>query len=80
MDFSFALRFFAVMLTLICIALISLAVSLTTRREPHPHPLVASVAAVPHARWPAVLTGAGVALLLVSFAMLAAAGCAVLAR
>ncbi|MFC0693176.1 hypothetical protein [Paraburkholderia humisilvae] len=86
MDLSFALRFFTVMLILICIALIALAIPLaapaSTRRAPHPdtHALVASIAARPRARWPGMLTGAGIAFLLVSFALLAAAGCALAAR
>ncbi|MFC0398549.1 hypothetical protein [Paraburkholderia rhizosphaerae] len=105
MDLSFALRFFIVMLTLICIAIIALAVSLADpfsasarralalhperRRDgrlpehrhahqhahQHPNLLAAGIAALPRARWPGVLTGAGVAFLLVSFALLAAAGC-----
>ncbi|GAB2911684.1 hypothetical protein GCM10027093_57580 [Paraburkholderia jirisanensis] len=76
MDFSFALRFFTMMLTLICIALIPLAI----RREPAPHPVVVSLAALPRTRWPGRLAGAGVACLLASFAMLAAAACVLLPR
>jgi hypothetical protein len=71
MDLSFALRFFTVMLTLICIALILLAVPLatpvSTHRAPqrHPHSLLAGIAGLPRARWPGVRTGTGIAFLLV---------------
>jgi hypothetical protein len=76
MDFSFALRFFALMLTLICIGLIPLAI----RREPAPHPVVVGLAALPRAKWPGRLAGLGVACLLASFAMLATAACVLLPR
>jgi hypothetical protein len=76
MDFSLALRFFSLMLTLICILLIPLAI----RREPAPHPAVVGLVALPRSKWPGWLAGVGVACLLASFAMLAAASCALLAR
>jgi hypothetical protein len=80
MDFSFALRFFTLMLllmlTLICIALLRVTTPLVMRRDAQQHPLLAGIRELPHERWPAMLTGAGIALLLVSFVLLAAAGCA----
>ncbi|HVE06764.1 MAG TPA: hypothetical protein VNE00_05880 [Paraburkholderia sp.] len=76
MDFSFALRFFALMLTLICILLIPLAI----RREPAPHPIVVSLVALPRSKWPGRLASVGVACLLASFALLAAATCVLLPR
>ncbi|MFD2059139.1 hypothetical protein [Paraburkholderia solisilvae] len=68
------------MLTLICIALLHVAMPLVIRRDAQQHPLMASLTGRPRERWPAMLTGAGVALLLVSFALLAAAGCTLFAR
>jgi hypothetical protein len=76
MDFSFALRFFALMLTLICILLVPLAI----RREPAPHPIVVSLVTLPRSKWPGRLAGVGVACLLASFALLAAAACVLLPR
>ena len=82
MDFSFALRFFTLMLLLmlllICIALLRVTLPLVMRHDTQPHPLMAGMTELPRERWPAMLTGAGIALLLVSFVLLAAAGCTLL--
>ncbi|WP_118180637.1 hypothetical protein [Paraburkholderia phosphatilytica] len=69
MDYSFALRCFALMLTLISIALIPLV----ARRDASiaaPSPLPAGV--LPRPRWHAALTRAGVVCLLLSFVVLMA--------
>jgi hypothetical protein len=70
MDFSFALQFFSVVLSLICIGL----VPVVARRDPAPVKSVVQIDALPQPHWPGLLTRAGVASLLVSFVLLLA-GC-----
>lgn len=74
MDLPLALQCFAVMLTLICIALVPFVI----RHEPKPMPRIVSIAILPRCQWPGVLTRAGIVCLLVSFALLIAACCLLL--
>ncbi|WP_239483069.1 hypothetical protein [Paraburkholderia sp. C35] len=72
MDLSFALQFFAAMLTLICIVLGSIVM----RADPAPTPTIVRIHGMrlPRSRWPCVMTRAGLACLLASFVVLIA-GC-----
>jgi hypothetical protein len=70
MDFPFALRCFAFMLTLVSIALIPL-VAHRDASIAAPSPLPAGVLPRPH--WAAALTRAGIVCLLLSFVVLMAA-------
>jgi len=66
MDYSIALRFFVIMLTLICIALVPIA----ARRDPAPVAGVLSINVLPRRQWPVILTRAGFVCMLASFVML----------
>lgn len=68
MDYSLALRFFVVMLTLICIAL----VPFIARRDPAPVAHTVRIHSMPREQWPGMVTRAGVVCLLVSFVLLLA--------
>jgi hypothetical protein len=70
MDLSFALQFFAAMLTLICIMLTVVVI----RVDPAPTPTIVRIRGLRRSRWPCVLTRAGLACMLVSF-VLGIAGC-----
>jgi hypothetical protein len=70
MDLSFALQFFAAMLSLICVALGAVVV----RIGPMPMPAVMLVHGMRRSRWPHLLTRAGLTCLLASFVVLIA-GC-----
>ncbi|MEM5371676.1 hypothetical protein V4C53_37410 [Paraburkholderia azotifigens] len=70
MDLSFALQFFAAMLTLICITLTAIVM----RVDPAPTPAIVRIRGLRRSRWPCVLTRAGLACLLASFVLLIA-GC-----
>ncbi|CAD6559787.1 hypothetical protein LMG24235_06761 [Paraburkholderia sabiae] len=70
MDLSFALQFFAAMLTLICITLTVVVM----RIDPAPTPTIVRIRGLRRRRWPCVLTRAGLACLLASFVLLIA-GC-----
>ncbi|MBN3757284.1 hypothetical protein G3N95_30395 [Paraburkholderia sp. Tr-20389] len=70
MDLSFALQFFAAMLTLICVTLTAIVV----RVDPAPMPTIVRIHGLRRSRWPCVLTRAGLTCLLASFVLLIA-GC-----
>ncbi|HWT38961.1 MAG TPA: hypothetical protein VN289_21925 [Paraburkholderia sp.] len=70
MDLSFALQFFAALLTLICITLTPIVM----RVDPAPTPTILRIHGVRRSRWPCMLTRAGLACLLASFVLLIA-GC-----
>ncbi|NML98787.1 hypothetical protein HHL24_12620 [Paraburkholderia sp. RP-4-7] len=66
MDISFALKTFAVALALFCVALVPFAIA----RDPGLARRVVQMDNLPCARWPNLLTRAGMACLLMSFALL----------
>jgi hypothetical protein len=66
MDLSFALQTFAVALAIFCVALMPFAIS----RDPGLARRTVQMNSLPHVRWPNLLTRAGVACLLMSFALL----------
>jgi uncharacterized membrane protein len=66
MDLSFALQFFAAMLTLICVALSIVVV----RLDPTPMHTIVRIHGMRRARWPARVTRAGLVCVLASFAVL----------
>ncbi len=66
MDYPLALRFSVGVLTLICIAL----APVIARRDPAPVAHIVRIDALPRARWPGVMTRAGVVRLLASFVLL----------
>jgi hypothetical protein len=68
MDLSFALQFFAAMLTLICVVLSVVVV----RLDPTPMPMIVRVhgGGMRRSKWPARLTRAGLVCVLASFAVL----------
>ncbi|MBC8732856.1 hypothetical protein [Paraburkholderia sp. UCT2] len=74
MDYTLALRFFAVMLTVLCLPLATLMV----RRDPLPASSTIRIDALPRAQWPAVLTRTGIGFLLASFVLLLMACCLLL--
>jgi len=66
MDLSFALQFFAAMLTLICIVLSVVVL----RIEPVPMPVIMRIHGMRRSEWPARLTRAGIVCVLASFTIL----------
>ncbi|CAB3690054.1 hypothetical protein LMG24238_03072 [Paraburkholderia sediminicola] len=66
MDISFALETFTVALALICVALVPFAIG----RDPGLARRIVRMDSLPRPRWPNLLTRAGIACLLVSFALL----------
>lgn len=66
MNISLALETFAVVLVLLCVALVPVAV----RRDPGLARRIVRMDGLPHARWPNLLMRVGFACLLVSFALL----------
>ena len=66
MDFSLALQFFALMLSLISIALAPFVM----RCDPVPVRSIVRIDVLPHTPWPGVLTRAGAVCLLASFVAL----------
>ncbi len=66
MDISFALETFAVALALFCVALVPFAIG----RDPGLARRIVQMDNLPRARWPNLLTRAGMACLLMSFALL----------
>lgn len=66
MDISFALETFAVTLALFCVALVPFAIA----RDPGLARRMVQMDRLPRARWPNLLTRAGMACLLMSFALL----------
>lgn len=66
MDYSFALHLFALMLLLLCIALVPFVL----RRDPIPADSIVRIEALPPTLWPGALTRTGVAYLFGSFVLL----------
>lgn len=66
MDISSALETFTVVLALFCVALVPFAIG----RDPGLARRIVRMDSLPRARWPNLLTRAGIACLLVSFALL----------
>ncbi|MFM0504433.1 hypothetical protein [Paraburkholderia caffeinilytica] len=66
MDISFALETFAVALALFCVALVPFAFV----RDPGLARRIVQMDSLPRARWPNLLTRAGIACVLMSFALL----------
>ena len=66
MNFFLALETFAITLALLCVALVPVAIG----RDPGLTRRIVRIDAVPAARWPNLLTRAGAACLLISFALL----------
>lgn len=66
MNYSIALRFFVIVLTLISIALVPIVM----RREPAPVAGMPSIQVLPRPQWPGILTRAGFICMLASFVML----------
>ena len=66
MDYSIALRFFVILLTLISIALVPIVM----RREPALIAGMSSIQVLPRPQWPGILTRAGFICMLASFVML----------
>jgi len=66
MDYSFALKFFAVMLAIFSIALAPLFI----RRDPAPVRSIVRIEALPHPKWPSLMTRVGTTTLLASFVLL----------
>ncbi|MDE1183754.1 hypothetical protein [Paraburkholderia sp.] len=75
MDYSFALQVFAVLLSLISLALVPLTLPMRATSLD----AIVSIDALPRARWPALLTRAGTVGLLASFVALLG-GCYLLLR
>jgi hypothetical protein len=73
-DYTLALRFSAVMLTVLCLLL----ATLIGRRDPLPLESKIRIDTLPRARWPAILTRAGIVCLLGSFVLLLMACCTLL--
>ncbi|MFM0009322.1 hypothetical protein PQR46_05185 [Paraburkholderia sediminicola] len=66
MEISFALEAFAVALALFCVALVPFAIG----RDPGLARRIVQMDSLPRARWPNLLTRAGMACALMSFALL----------
>ncbi|MCP2085099.1 UNVERIFIED_ORG: cbb3-type cytochrome oxidase subunit 3 [Paraburkholderia sediminicola] len=66
MDISSALETFTIALALFCVALVPFAIG----RDPGLARRIVRMDSLPRARWPNLLTRAGIACLLVSFALL----------
>jgi hypothetical protein len=66
MDYSFALKFFAVVLALLSIALVPFFV----RRDPAPVRSIVRIEALPRPQWPSLMTRVGSAAMLASFVLL----------
>ncbi|MCI0151966.1 hypothetical protein KNO81_39720 [Paraburkholderia sediminicola] len=66
MDFALTLQFFALMLSLISIALVPFVMG----RDPVPVRSIVRIDVLPPPQWPGVLTRVGVACLLASFVVL----------
>jgi hypothetical protein len=75
MEFSFALKAFAVVLALFCIALVPFFI----RRDPAPVRSIVHIEALPHPLWPSLLTRLGSATLVASFVLLVG-GCYLLIK
>jgi hypothetical protein len=65
-DYTLALRFFAVMLTILCLALATFMM----RRDPLPVESSIQIDGLPRTQWPGVLTRSGIVCLLASFVLL----------
>lgn len=70
MDYSLALQFFALMLLLICMALVPFVM----RRDPVPVRSIVQIDVLPRSQWPGTSMRVGLAGLIASFALLLA-GC-----
>ena len=70
MDFALTLQFFALMLSLISIALVPFVMG----RDPVPVSSIVRIDVLPHPEWPGLLTRVGAGCLLASFVVLLA-GC-----
>jgi hypothetical protein len=66
MDYSFALKFFAVVLALLSIALVPFFV----RHDPAPVRSIVRIEALPRPQWPSLMTRVGSAPMLASFVLL----------
>jgi hypothetical protein len=66
MDYSFALKFFAITLAIFSIALVPFFI----RRDPAPVRSVVHIEALPRPEWPSLMTRMGTATLLASFVLL----------
>ncbi|MGA7778566.1 MAG: hypothetical protein WCA85_12780 [Paraburkholderia sp.] len=66
MDYSFALKFFAIMLAILSIALVPFFM----RRDPAPVRSLVQIEALPRPEWPSLMTRMGTATLLASFVLL----------
>ncbi|CAG4905330.1 hypothetical protein [Paraburkholderia saeva] len=66
MDYSIALRFFVIILTLISIALVPIVM----RRDPAPASGMLGIQVLPRPQWPGILTRAGFLCMLASFVLL----------
>jgi hypothetical protein len=66
MDYAFALRFFAIVLAVSCLALVPLFV----RRDPAPARHIVRIEVLPPAAWPGIATRIGTVALLGSFVLL----------
>lgn len=66
MDYTLALRFFAVMLTILCLALATFMM----RQDPLPVESSIQIDGLPRTQWPGVLTRSGIVCLLASFVLL----------
>jgi hypothetical protein len=66
MDYSFALKFFAIMLAILSIALVPFFM----RGDPAPVRSIVQIDALPRPKWPGWMTRMGAATLLASFALL----------
>lgn len=68
MDYTIALRFFAIMLTILCVTLATFLV----RHDPLPVNSTIQIAALPRAQWSSILTRTGVMCMIASFVLLLA--------
>jgi hypothetical protein len=66
MDYSFALKFFAITLAIFSIALVPFFI----RRDPAPVRSIVYIEALPRPEWPSLMTRMGTATLLASFVLL----------
>jgi hypothetical protein len=66
MDYSFALKFFAVVLALLSIALVPFFV----RHDPAPVRSIVRIEALPRPQWPSLMNRVGSAAMLASFVLL----------
>ena len=66
MNYTFALRFFAVMLTILSVVLATLVM----RHDPVPLQSIIRIEVLRRAQWPSVMVRAGTVCLLVSFVLL----------